>query len=231
MILAALGLCLVAQAAPRERLAPRVEANLVWGGELRLEYTDPATKFSEVVRETLDWKVIASDKAGWRVRLTRSLLETISDGVRIPALKGEKPTVVEWTLLPSGAFEARPSAVEPADVLRVDRLLSVGLPNRDLSKGDRWTIRHARFGQDLLPEARVDWRYDGLETTENRTLARLSFGFAETGASRPITANGLAWVDLRDGLPNRIEATAENARLPGGEDAALTLRLEYRRTK
>lgn len=231
MTLAVLGLSLLLQAAPRGRLALRVEPNFVWGGELRHEYTEAGTKFSEVVRETLDWKVIAAEKTGWRVRTTRTLIETVSDGVKIPALKGEKPTVVEWTLLPGGVFEAVPSGVEPADSLRVDRLLSVGLPNRDLTKGDRWTIRHARSGQDVLPEARVEWRYEGLEELDNRTVARLKFSFGELGASRPITATGTAWIDLRDGLPHRIEANAENVRLAGAEGTALTLKLEYRRTK
>lgn len=231
MTLAVLGLSLLLQAAPRGRLALRVEPNFVWGGELRLEYTEAGTKFSEVVRETLDWKVIAAEKTGWRVRTTRTLIETVSDGVKIPALKGEKPTVVEWTLLPGGVFEAVPSGVEPADSLRADRLLSVGLPNRDLTKGDRWTIRHARYGQDLLPEARVEWRYDGTESVENRLLARLRFALTETGSSQPVTASGTAWVDFRDGLPTRIEATADNVRLPGGEDAVLGLKLDYRRTR
>lgn len=226
----ALGMCLVAQTPPRERLALRVEPNLVWRGELRLEFTDAATKFSESVRETLDWKIVATEKTGWRVRTTRTLVETVSDGVKIPALKGEKPTVVEWTLLPSGLFEAAPSAAEPADQLRADRFLSVGLSNRDLTKGDRWTVRHARYGQDLLPEARVEWRYEGLVELDNRSVARLTFRFVESGTSRPITGSGIAWVDARDGLPRKIEATAENVRLPGGEDSPLNLKLDYQRS-
>jgi hypothetical protein len=103
----------------------------------------------------------------------------------------------------------------------INRLMSIPLPRKALKIGGKWTYSYDGFKEYTFSGHYVDHE-------SSKPLIR----FTWTGIENPkFFAEGTALIDTATGMPTRINLTAKNVNIPGGElGVAQSMKFDYAMT-
>ncbi|MBS1704300.1 MAG: hypothetical protein JST40_00385 [Armatimonadetes bacterium] len=112
---------------------------------------------------------------------------------------------------------------------RMSNLTLFVRPEKEVKVGESWTVEFKENAKTKIDGAKGEFKLEAIETVSGAECGKVTYKYAETSGSKPMSAEGTMWIRLKDGLMIKLNADGKNVPLEDEEhpnDLKFTMELE-----
>lgn len=216
-MLAFLALTLVAAQRPEMDFTPKWLPGDQWTARVTTKLQpdfpgDPSETY--IFEET--YRVRSVEDGVRRVEISRKLIESLLNELRLPPLPGTTAEVYDVTWKGSEP-PLRDTLPKDSGQRRIWRLVSYIPPSRSVGIGKTWEVEFPQQPENALPKSSATWKLTGTTQFLDRVAAKLQYSFKEGNGTPPIEGAGDALVDHQTGILLQLKLKAANVLAPFGD--------------